>query len=67
MFLDEIKIGEKIEIAPAVVEEEEMLAFSRRFNNIPVHTDAEYAKTTKFGAALFVNMFQYKTLSTRHS
>ena len=49
MFLDEIKIGEKIKIAPAVVEEEEMLAFSRRFNNIPVHTDAEYAKTTKFG------------------
>lgn len=49
MFLDEIKIGGKIEISPAVVEEEEMLEFSRRFNNIPVHTDAEYAKTTKFG------------------
>ena len=49
MFLDEIKVGEKIKIAPAVVEEEEMLAFSRRFNNIPVHTDADYAKTTKFG------------------
>ena len=49
MVLDEIKVGEKIKIAPAVVEEEEMLAFSRRFNNIPVHTDADYAKTTKFG------------------
>ena len=49
MFLDEIKVGEKIKIAPAVVEEEEMLAFSRRFNNIPVHTDKDYAKTTKFG------------------
>lgn len=49
MFLDEIKIGGKIEIAPAVIEEEEMLEFSRRFNNIPVHTDADYAKTTKFG------------------
>lgn len=52
MFLDEIKIGEKIKIAPAVVEEEEMLAFSRRFNNIPVHTDKDYAKTTKFGKPL---------------
>ncbi|MGN0639968.1 MAG: MaoC family dehydratase [Oscillospiraceae bacterium] len=49
MFLDEIKVGEKIKIAPAVVEEEEMLAFSRRFNNIPIHTDKDYAKTTKFG------------------
>lgn len=52
MFLDEIKVGEKIKIAPAVVEEEEMLAFSRRFNNIPVHTDADYAKITKFGKPL---------------
>ena len=52
MFLDEIKIGAKIEIAPAVIEEDEMLAFSRRFNNIPVHTDADFAKTTKFGKPL---------------
>lgn len=49
MFLDEIKIGEKIEISPAVIDEREMIAFSRRFNNIPIHTDSEYAKTTKFG------------------
>lgn len=48
MFLDEIKIGGKIEISPAVIEEEEMLSFSRRFNNIPIHTDVDYAKTTKF-------------------
>ena len=40
MFLDEIKIGAKIEISPAVIDEREMLEFSRRFNNIPVHTDA---------------------------
>ena len=52
MFLDEIKIGGKIEISPAVIEEEEMLSFSRRFNNIPVHTDADFAKTTKFGKPL---------------
>ena len=48
IFLDEIKIGGKIEISPAVIEEEEMLSFSRRFNNIPIHTDADYAKTTEF-------------------
>lgn len=49
MFLDEIKIGEKIEISPAVIDAREMLEFSRRFNNIPVHTDKDYAKNTKFG------------------
>lgn len=52
MYLDEIKIGEKLEISPAVVDEKEMLEFSRRFNNIPIHTDESYAKTTKFGRPL---------------
>lgn len=52
MYLDEIKIGEKLEISPAVVDEKEMLDFSRRFNNIPIHTDESYAKTTKFGRPL---------------
>ena len=59
MLLDEIKIGEKIEIAPTVVEEEEMLAFSRRFNNIPVHTDKDYAKNTKFGKPIASGMMSF--------
>lgn len=62
MFLDEIKIGGKIEISPAVVEEEEMLEFSRRFNNIPVHTDAEYAKTTKFGKPIASGIMSFLTV-----
>lgn len=62
MFLDEIKIGGKIEISPAVVEEEEMLEFSRRFNNIPVHTDAEYAKTTKFGKPIASGVMSFLTV-----
>ena len=52
MYLDEIKIGEKLEISPAVVDEKEMLDFSRRFNNIPIHTNEDYAKNTKFGRPL---------------
>ena len=59
MFLDEIKIGGKIKISPAVIEEEEMLEFSRRFNNIPVHTDAEYAKTTKFGKPIATGVMSF--------
>lgn len=52
MYLDEIKIGEKLEISPAVIDEKEMLDFSRRFNNIPIHTNEAYAKNTKFGRPL---------------
>ena len=44
-----MKIGMKVDTAPAVIEKDKMLAFARLYDNIPLHTDEEYAKTTPFG------------------
>ncbi|MBO4681284.1 MAG: MaoC family dehydratase N-terminal domain-containing protein [Clostridiales bacterium] len=49
MYFDDMKIGMKVDTAPAVIEKEKMLAFARLYDNIPLHTDEEYAKTTPFG------------------
>lgn len=44
MYFDDIKLGMTVEIAPAVIEKEKMLSFARDYDNIPLHTDEEYAK-----------------------
>ena len=44
-----MKVGMKVDTAPAVIEKDKMLAFARLYDNIPLHTDEEYAKTTPFG------------------
>ena len=44
MYFDELSLGMTVEIAPAVIEKEKMLAFARDYDNIPLHTDEEYAK-----------------------
>lgn len=49
MYFDDMKIGMKVDTAPAVIEKDKMLAFARLYDNIPLHTDEEYAKTTPFG------------------
>ena len=49
MYFEDIKLGMTVEIAPAVIEKEKMLAFARDYDPIPLHTDEEYAKTTPFG------------------
>ena len=49
MYFDDLKIGEAVDLAPAVIEKEKMLAFAREYDNVPLHTDEEYAKTTVFG------------------
>lgn len=49
MFFDDFTLNETIQIAPVVIDKEEMIAFAKRYDNIPLHTDEEYAKTTHFG------------------
>ena len=49
MYFDELKLGMTVEIAPATIEKEKMLAFARDYDNVPLHTDEKYAETTHFG------------------
>ncbi len=49
MYFDEFKTGMTRDIEPAVIERDKMIAFAREYDNIPLHTDEEYAKTTPFG------------------
>ena len=48
MYFNELKIGMTVDIAPATIEKEKMLDFARDYDNIPLHTDEEYAKNTPF-------------------
>ena len=48
MYFDELKTGMTVDTAPAVIEKEKMMAFARDYDNIPLHTDEEYAKSTPF-------------------
>ncbi len=49
MYFDDLTIGMTVDTAPAMIEKEKMLAFAKDYDNVPLHTDEEYAKTTPFG------------------
>ncbi|MBR2349569.1 MAG: MaoC family dehydratase N-terminal domain-containing protein [Clostridia bacterium] len=48
MHFNELQVGMAIDIAPAVIEKDKMLDFARLYDNIPLHVDEEYAKSTPF-------------------
>ena len=48
MYFDDIKLGTGIDIAPAKIEKDKMLDFAYSYDNIPLHTDEEYARKTPF-------------------
>lgn len=49
MYFEEFELGTVVHTAPALIDKEKMMAFARDYDNIPLHTDEEYAKTTIFG------------------
>ena len=49
MFFEEFVQGTKIQIDDTFIDKTEMIDFARRYDNIPLHTDEKYAKSTIFG------------------
>lgn len=66
MFFDDLEIGMTVEIAPAVIEKERMLDFARLYDNIPLHTDEEYAKQSPFGALIAPGVMSFMSVWAKY-
>lgn len=66
MYFDDLKIGMTVETAPAVIEKEKMMAFARDYDNIPLHTDEEYAKTTPFGKLIAPGVMSFMSVWAKY-
>lgn len=62
MYFDDIKLGMTVEIAPAVIKKEKMLSFAHDYDNIPLHTDEEYAKRTHFGKLIAPGVMSFMSV-----
>lgn len=66
MYFDDIKLGMTVEIEPAVIEKEKMLSFARDYDNIPLHTDEEYAKKTPFGKLIAPGVMSFMSVWAKY-
>ena len=66
MYFDTLKVGMTVEIAPAVIEKEKMLDFARLYDNIPLHTDEAYARTTPFGALIAPGVMSFMSVWAKY-
>lgn len=48
MYFDDLKVGMSADLDPVTIDKDKMIAFAKEYDNIPLHTDEEYAKTTPF-------------------
>lgn len=66
MYFNDLKIGMTVEIAPAVIEKQEMLRFAQTYDNIPLHTDEEYAKASPFGRLIAPGVMSFMTVWAKY-
>ena len=66
MYFDEMKLGMSVEVAPAVIAKDKMLAFAKAYDDLPLHTDEEYAKTTHFGKLIAPGVMSFMAVWAKY-
>ena len=66
MYFNELKLGMSVEIAPAHIEKQKMIDFARTYDNIPLHTDEEYAKNTRFGKLIAPGVMSFMSVWAKY-
>ena len=66
MYFEEFILGSETAIEPAVINKEDMVSFAEKYDNIPLHTDEEYAKTTLFGALIAPGVMSFMSVWAKY-
>jgi len=66
MYFDDIKAGMTVQISPAQIEKEKLIDFARLYDNIPLHTDEAYAKSTFFGQLIAPGVMSFMTVWAKY-
>ena len=66
MYFNDLKLGMTVEIAPAVIEKQKMLDFAYTYDNIPLHTDEEYAKASVFGQLIAPGVMSFMSVWSKY-
>ena len=66
MYFEDLKIGMTVQTAPAVIKKEKMMAFAYDYDNIPLHTDEEYAKRTPFGGLIAPGVMSFMSVWAKY-
>ena len=66
MYFDDLKLNMTVDIAPSIIEKNKMIEFAVLYDNIPLHTDEEYAKTTHFGKLIAPGVMSFMSVWAKY-
>lgn len=66
MYFDDMKLGMTVNVAHAVIDKDKMLEFAKEYDDVPLHTDEEYVKTTPFGKLIAPGVMSFMAVWAKY-
>ena len=66
MYFEEFVLGSQTQIGRVVIDKKDMIDFANKYDNIPLHTDEEYAKSTIFGGLIAPGVMSFMTVWAKY-
>ena len=66
LFFDDLTLGMTVDIPPALIEKEKMIAFACAYDNTPLHINDEYAPTTHFGKLIALGAMSFTSVWAKY-
>ena len=66
MYFDDIKLNTVIKLDDAIIEKQKMIDFALEYDNVPLHTDEEYARTTRFGQLIAPGVMSFMSVWAKY-
>ena len=67
MYFEELEVGMSADLEPVTIEKEKMISFAKEYDNIPLHTDEEYAKNhTPFGKLIAPGVMSFMSVWAKY-
>ena len=66
LFFDDLTLGMTVDIPPASIEKEKMIAFACDYDSTPLHIIDEYAPTTHFGKLIALGAMSFTSVWAKY-
>lgn len=66
MYLEDLEIGMTVKTAEVVIDKKKMMDFAAEYDPVPIHTDEEYAKKSRFGKLIAPGVMSFMAVWAKY-
>ena len=66
MYLEDLEMGMTVKTRTVVIDKKKMMDFAVEYDPVPIHTDEEYAKNSRFGRLIAPGVMSYMAVWAKY-